>query len=205
MNYRLPLVLVCAVFLSGCALSEDVVSIPYTAQGGPQTGAGIVVTADVVDARIDDRNRVSVKVNGYGMEMAAIRADRAVTAILNDALTAELKSRGYTVQPGGNTVRIAVKKFFNAFKVGIFSGDANADVQLAVTVTAADGRQVYQRDINVVGNVANIQLASGSNAAEALADGMKRAFAMLFADPAFIAALAPAGASPAPAPASTNS
>ena len=205
---RLPLVMACTLFLGGCALSEDIIDIPYKAQGGAQIGSGVNVTTAVNDARTSDRNRGSAKVNGYGMEMAAIRSKREVTVILSDALNGELKSRGYTLQPGGRTVTVSVKKFFNTFKVGVFSGDAFADVQLAVVVTAPDGSTVYQKDINVQGKVANIQLAVGSNAAEALSDGIKKSYAALFADPAFIASLVPPAApaaTPAPAPAKTNS
>jgi hypothetical protein len=43
--------------------------------------------------------------------------------------------------------------------------------------------------VDVEGKAANIQLASGSNAATALSDGMARAFTTLFNDPAFVAAV----------------
>ena len=201
MKARILLVLACALTMSGCALTEDQIDIPYKVQGGAQTGAGINVTTAVQDARTADRTKVSAKMNGYGMEMAAIRAKREVTLIVKDAFDGELKARGYSLEPGGRTATIAVKRFYNNFKTGIFSGDALADVDLGVTVTAPGGATVYQRDIAVEGKVANIQITGGSNASEALSDGLTKAFAALFADEAFITALRPDAPAAAAAPA----
>ncbi len=208
MKFRHLIVLACAFTMSGCALTEDTVSVPYTAQGGPQLGAGVKVTTAVVDARTPDRARISAKVNGYGMEMAAIRANREVTAIVKDAFEAELRSRGYSLETGGHTATISVKRFYTSFKTGVFSGDAAGDVQFGVAVTGPDGTAFYQRDIAVIVVNANIMMASGSNAAETLTDGLKKAFTTLFSDEAFTAALQippPPDLPGTTAPAQTNS
>jgi uncharacterized lipoprotein len=178
-----------AVAVSGCATVEDVVPVNYMAQGGAQSGAGIKVATEVVDARTTDRARISTKINGYGQELAAIRPDREVSAIVKDAFDAELKSRGYALDAGGPKATISVRRFYSNFKLGVFSGDANADVQLTASVTSANGMMLYQKDFAVTGTEANIQFASGLNAARALSDGMKNAFAAIFADEKFVAAL----------------
>jgi len=194
MLIRSWLVVAFAIALSGCATVEDVVPVNYTAQGGPMTGAGIKVMTEVVDARDTDRGRISSKINGFGQELAAIRANREVSAIVKDAFDAELKSRGYAVENAGPKATIAVTRFYNAFKVGAFSGSANADVRFTASVALANGNVVYRRDIAVAGTAGDILLADGSNAAESLSDGMKKAFAMIFADEKFIAALRGEGA-----------
>ena len=189
MQIRSWMVVAIAIALSGCATVEDVVPVNYTAQGGAETGAGIKVVTEVVDARTTDRARISTKINGYGQELAAIRPDREVSAIIKDAFDAELKSRGYALDAGGPKATISVKRFYSNFKLGVFSGDANADVQLAASVTLPNGTVVYERDFEVTGTEANIQFASGLNAARALSDGLKNAFAAIFADEKFVAAL----------------
>ena len=194
MQFRIVAAVACVVALSGCATIEDVVPVPYTAQGGTQSGAGIKVTAAVVDGRTLDRARISTKINGFGQELAAIRSDRDVTAIVKDAFEAELRSRGYSLAPGGPSVTISVKRFYSKFKQGVFSGEADADVQLSATVALPDGTKRYERDIAVTGVESGVQLASGSNAAASLSDGMKKAFATIFADESFLAALRGQGA-----------
>jgi uncharacterized lipoprotein YajG len=179
----------CALALSGCAFSEDVVSVPYAAQGSGQSGAGIKVATAVVDARTGDRGRISSKINGFDQELAAIRSDRDVTAIVKDAFGAELQSRGYSVGPGEDTATISVKRFYSMFKQGVLSGEADADVQFNVVVTGADGIVRYRHDFSVTGIAPDIILANGSNAAVSLSDGLKKAFAAIFADQAFLAAL----------------
>jgi uncharacterized lipoprotein YajG len=189
MLIRSWMVIACAIALSGCATVEDVVPVAYTAQGGAQTGAGIKVVTEVVDARDMDRGRISTKINGFGQQLAAIRSDREVTAIVKDAFDAELKGRGYAVENGGPKATISVKRFYSSFKIGAFSGDANADVQFTASVVLGNGSVLYRRDFAVTGTEANILLANGTNAAASLSDGMKKAFAAIFSDEKFVAAL----------------
>lgn len=178
-----------ALSLGGCATQEDVVAVPYAARGGAVIGSQLPVTVLVEDARTEDRTRISNKINGYGMEMAAIRANRAVTDIVKDAMEAELRSRGFLVGEGGSQARIAVTRFYTAFIQGLWSGKARGEVKIRVVVASTSGRNLYERLVDVEGDAGSVQLASGSNAAAALSDGMAKAFAVLFDDPAFVAAL----------------
>lgn len=179
-----------ALSLGGCALQEDIVPVPYAAKGGTQVGGGAAVMVSVEDARTEDRTRISNKINGYGMEMAAIRADREVSTIVKDAMEAELRSRGFTVGQGGAQAKVAVNRFYASFKPSLFSIDVAGDVKIHVLVTSASNQTLYERQVNVEGSLEKIMIASGSNAATALSDGMSKVFASLFDDPAFVAALA---------------
>lgn len=178
-----------ALSLGGCATQEDVVAVPYAAKGGAVIGSQLPVLVLVEDARTEDRTRISNKINGYGMEMAAIRANRAVADIVKDAMEAELRSRGFMVGDGGSQAKIAITRFYTAFIQGLWSGKARGEVKMRVVVASALGRNLYERLVDVEGDVGSVQLASGSNAAAALSDGMARAFTTLFDDPAFVAAL----------------
>ncbi|MES2253471.1 MAG: YajG family lipoprotein [Pseudomonadota bacterium] len=180
--------------MAGCATREDVVPVPYKVHGGAQIGAGVHVTVTVNDARTTDRTKIANKTNGYGMEMAAIRADRGVADIVKDAFEAELKSRGFAIGTGGSNATVAINNFYGTFQSHLFSGDALGDVKFHVSVMSPAGASAYDREVDVIGKLEGIQLASGSNAATALSDGMSKALDTLFADPAFVAALENHGA-----------
>ncbi|HJT42789.1 MAG TPA: YajG family lipoprotein [Rhizomicrobium sp.] len=182
------------VMLGGCATQEDIVPVPYAAVGGSQIGNGTPVAVVVEDARTEDRTRISNKINGYGMEMAAIRANRAISDIVRDAMEAELRSRGFAIGAGGPSAKLAVNRFYASFKQNLFSGDAVSEVKLHVVVVSPSGQTQYERQVDVEGVAAKIMIASGSNAATALSDGMTKAFRTLFDDPAFVAALTKSGA-----------
>jgi uncharacterized lipoprotein len=178
-----------ALMLGGCALTEDVVPIPYKARGGAQVGDGLPVTVVASDARTTDRTRISNKVNGYGMEMAAIRATRNIEDIVREAFEEELRARGFRVAAGGPAASLSIVRFYSHFESGIFSAESVADVQMHVSVRGANGAQLFDKDVNVTGKETGIQIASGSNAAASLSDGMGRAFEALFSDPAFVTAI----------------
>ena len=77
--------------LGACATSEDIVPVPYAVSTATATpGAqNIRVTVASSDARTENRARLGVQINGYGMEMAAIRSQVEVTDIVRDAISAE--------------------------------------------------------------------------------------------------------------------
>lgn len=194
--HRLGLVVTLAVSLSACALTEDTVSLQYTPMAGVTEVPGAKqagVTVIVADARSDYRDRVSTKKNGYGMEMAAIRSDRDVTLVVKEALESELRARGFRVGEGPAQTKVELLKFYNDFKIGFFSGDAVADVTFNVQVVGANGAIVFSKPINSNGKAADIMLASGSNAKEALENGLRTAIANLMQDPEFIGAVVKAG------------
>ncbi|WP_291539519.1 YajG family lipoprotein [Brevundimonas sp.] len=177
--------------LGACATSEDIVPVPYAVSTAAATpGAqNIHVTVASSDARTENRARIGVQINGYGMEMAAIRSQVEVTDIVRDAIAAELRQRGYQVGDTGARVNAEVTTFYNDFSVGMLAGKSKADVGLTVTVTNASGAEVYRRAI--AGQAERtVQLANGGNAATTLSQALSLALKELMADPAFVAALA---------------
>lgn len=187
---RMLAIATCALALTACATTEETVSVPYAAASASPTPGAEAVTVTVVgqDARTTNRGRISTKINGYGMEMAAIRSGRDVGAIVQDALSSELKAHGYVIAPGGPTVKAAVETFYADFGVGVLSGSAKGDVRLNVTVNDPAGAERYRGSVEGASKK-SVQLASGKNAAAALSDALADALRKLFGDAAFLAAL----------------
>src|SRR5262245_28010330 len=86
-----------SLLFSGCALNKDYIAASNVSQTGVahlEEAERVVVHVEVNDARTI-RDRVSVKKNGYGMEMAPIIATNDVAALLKTALETELTDRGF--------------------------------------------------------------------------------------------------------------
>ena len=79
---RILAIVALAATLTACATTEEIVPIPYApAEAAAVPGAeSIQVTVVAVDARTTHRQRISTKINGYGMEMAPIRSKEEVAA-----------------------------------------------------------------------------------------------------------------------------
>lgn len=180
-----------ALSLSACATSEDVVPIPYTASSAVvvPAAASITVTVAATDARTENRARIGAQINGYGMEMAAIRSETEITEVVQNAIAAELRQRGYSVGDTGARINASVETFYNSFKVGMLAGKSQADVTMTVTVTGRTGGEVYSRRLTGQAE-RSVQLANGGNAATTLSQALAKALEDLMADPAFTAALA---------------
>ena len=189
---RLVATFAVALSVAGCALTEDTVSLKYSAMPGvvPLPTAQLV-QVDVVasDARVDHQDRVSVKKNGYGMEMAAIRSDRDIVALVKESIDTELSARGFKAASGAGHVKVEVMKFYCDFKVGFFTGDAVAEVLFNVQVVGPNNAILYSKPVSSTGKNADIMMASGSNAKVALENGLQVAVANLMNDPEFISAV----------------
>ena len=184
-------VLLAAASLAACATSEDIVPITYTPPASARVAGAeaITVTVASTDARTTNRGRIGTQINGFGQDMAAIRAQEDLTVTVRSALSAELSQRGYALGANGIQVNAAVDTFFNRFESGMLSGSSIADVALTVTVADASGRALYRRP--VTGHVQrDVALANGERAAESLSMALTQAMSSLFADAAFTAALA---------------
>jgi len=160
-----------ALLVSGCALTTDKIDVPYQQLGAVSTVAGasagsVSVTAQ--DGRTSHRDRVGTKKNGYGMEMAPIVATNDIPQTVAGALEQTLRAEGYRIEPGHAALTVDVLQFYNDFKIGFFSGDALADVELSVTVRNPANAIVFTRTYDGSGKEADIMMASGSNARAAL-------------------------------------
>ncbi|HCI15120.1 MAG TPA: hypothetical protein DFK12_14570 [Gallionellaceae bacterium] len=179
--------------LSGCALTTDRIALQYNQQQGVSQipGAGNVsVNLQVVDQR-QDKSKVSSKKNGYGMEMAPIIAIEDVAITVRKALEQELQARGFQLDSDAALVQIAadLTRFYNDHKVGFFSGDAVADLNLFVTVKSKKGDLLYSRQVVAQGTEPNTQLMSGENARLALNRALENGMKSLFDDQSFLSAL----------------
>lgn len=195
MNMKILAITACfaAFSLAGCALTTDRIELQYKQQQGVTQIPGannISVAVRVSDLR-QDKSKVSNKKNGYGMEMAPILATEDVTVTIQRAIEQELKARGFELDADAAHIQIAgdLARFYSDHKMGFFSGDAIADLNMSVTVKSKKGDQLYSRQVVAQGIEPNTQLAGGENARlalnRALEDGMKA----LFEDQAFLAAL----------------
>ena len=177
-----------ALFLNGCAVTKDYVSLNYTNQTNVIKLAGaesVSVKVEFTDTR-SIKDRVGSKKNGYGMEMAAIISKEEVTDIMKKAVESELTQRGFRIAEGDFALKAQLAKFYNDFKVGFWSGDAVAEITMEVQLRNADGTITYSKLLSGEGKKENIQLASGANAKVALEGAMQNVVERLFADPIFI-------------------
>jgi uncharacterized lipoprotein len=178
-------------FAAGCALTTDYVTLSYAPQVGVSKIEGaeaIKVNVEVLDVRAV-RDKVSVKKNGYGMEMAPIVAKEDVAKTVATAIEAELTNRGFATAPGSVKVFVELQKFYNDFKSGFWSGTAAAELIMNIQIKKPRGTIVYSKLLAGEGSIPGIQLASGENAQSALDAALKDAVTKLFDDSSFIKAL----------------
>lgn len=195
MNKKILAIAACLAVLnlSGCALTTDRIALQYNQQQGVSQIPGasnVSVNLQVVDQR-QDKSKVSSKKNGYGMEMAPIIATEDVAITVRKAIEQELQARGFQLDSDAALVQIAadLTRFYNDHKVGFFSGDAVADLNLFVTVKSKKGNLLYSRQVVAQGIEPNTQLMSGENARLALNRALENGMKSLFDDQSFLSAL----------------
>lgn len=186
---RLLAVAVIGFCVTGCALTEDVVDIsfaPATPAVERAAAKDIQVKVSSSDQRTAYQDRVSSKKNGYGMEMAAIRASRPVPEIVRAALEAGLAAQGYQVKADGRDITVGVVKFYSNYQVGFFSADAQAEAILHLSVPGTD----FSRTYPVTFTDPNNAIMGGAGAQAALNGVLAQVVATILADEQFHAALA---------------
>lgn len=171
----LLLITVLALQFGGCALTTDRINIDYK----PRANITVVEGAEKVSVKVihDDKrtvykDRVGVKKNGYGMEMAAIVPTTDVAKTFADAVASEIESLGFKLGEGGKTIKVELVRFYNDFKMGFFAGDSVADGLINVSITNKSGDLIFTRSYEGGGLEQNIQLATGENARLALTRAM---------------------------------
>ena len=177
----------------GCALTTAQIDIKYAPQPGVtavEDAKAVTVNVQVSDNRMD-KVRVGCKKNGYGIELAQIVPTENVNTTFQKAIEYELKARGFSLGHEDSVVSIDadLTKYYNDFKMGFFSGDAIAELNMGVTINNKKGDLVYSRQFVAQGIEPNIQLTSGENAQLALERALAEGMQKLFADKSFISAL----------------
>lgn len=183
------------VALNGCAVTPDTIALSYTQQPGVKKldrADAVAFNVQTVDSR-KIKDKVSVKKNGYGMEMAQITSAEDVGGLLKRAIESELENRGFQSRPGGAVVVAELRRFYSDFKVGFFSGEAVADLVMDVRVSRPDGKPTYSTHIEAEGIQEGVMLMGGDNAKVALDAALKNAMGKLFALKEFIDGVFSAG------------
>lgn len=179
--------------LNACALTVDEVDVAYKQQqnvvaiGGAEA---VKVQVTTNDARTSNRDRISVKKNGYGIEMAPIVSKQAVPELVANAINTELKARGFGLGgQGGVFLLVDVNKFYNDFKMGFFVGQAVGEVMLNTQVMNAGGKVFHSKTYIGEFTVPDIMLFGGENARQAVEGALAKAVEQMMADQYFIQAL----------------
>lgn len=200
---RRCVVLALAVILPACALTEDVIEVRPQGLSPPPSVLGaeaVAVSVSGQDERTSNRNRVSVKKNGYGMEMASIIASNDVVIEVARTVETTLQGMGFrTDQDRDGAVTVELLRMWNDFKIGFWSGQAVAELNATLIVRGRDGRVVYTRTYGVEATVPGILLASGGNAQLALSQALDRLAERVGTDRGLAEALLGLASSAAPA------
>jgi uncharacterized lipoprotein len=170
------LALLAIAWLPACALTPDYIEVrapAVTAAASLPAAERVNLTVEVRDNR-QIRDRVSNKINGYGMEMAPIIATNDVLDEAREAITAHLRGRGFSFGGTDGRLELEFTRFYSRFIVGFWSGTATAEIVLNVRLLAPDGRIVFARSYNAEGLNTGIQLATGENARIALEAALAR-------------------------------
>ena len=198
MRSGLRLICTIAYLISGCALTTDNITLVYEPQPNVTRLVGAndaKVAVDMFDLR-KMKDRVSVKKNGYGMEMAPIVADNSVTALITKAIETELVNRGFVLGAGAARLVVELQNFYNDFKSGFWSGMAEAQVVMNTQVKNSSGNILFSKLVVGNGNYPGVQLASGENAKVSLEQALSDAISNLFADSSLLTAIMQAARSP---------
>jgi len=184
MTSRFILSMIALTLLAGCALSEDKVAlryVPTTSSASVEAAKGLQINLDVVDARTTNRTVISRKINGYGMEMAAIRATQNPTELVERVLKQELRSRGFDVGNSGLSVTAKLNEFYNQYEVGFFTGSAvsNVVVHILVGDTVAPS---FDKTFSA-NQTDEVVLADGANAKAALEAALGKVVSETIANP----------------------
>jgi len=188
-----------------CAFTTDTIVPGYQQQQWARkvNGAEQVAVRVVVNDLRRDRARVSVKKNGYGMEMAPIVSAMDIAGFIRANVALELARRGFrVVEQTPLVINVDLRKYFNDFKIGFMSGDATAEVIFDVTAfqmgPEGEGPPIFLGHFEGAGQNNGIQLCSGENAKVALDSAFMDAMHLMFSDRRFLAALMQTAAAPPP-------
>jgi uncharacterized lipoprotein YajG len=172
---RFLAILLACVGLSACAFTVDKIDVPYqptTTLAALDSAKSATVSVQGIEARASYQDRVGVKKNGYGIELARIVATNDIPKTIGKAVERQLSSLGYVIGSGGCRVDVEVTRFYNDFKNGFFSAEAVAEAAVSVKVTGSDGKIAYAKHYEAGGIEPGIMLASGENARAALVKAM---------------------------------
>ncbi len=186
--------------LSGCALSEDKVALrylPVAHSSVVEAAKEVAIHLSVEDGRTNNRTIISRKINGFGMEMAAIRATRNPVDLVETALKQELRARGFNVGNTGLSVTARLNEFYNQYEVGLITGSAISTVEVDVLVGDPDAPR-FEKNF-IASQTDDAFIADGDNAKAALEAALSQLISQIMANSDFMEALVDPGGPGRPA------
>jgi len=144
------------------------------------------------DARPQHRDRVATKKNGYGVELAKIKSTKGVIELVRSSVEGELRSKGYTIAPGGTVVTAEVLSFYSDFKPNFLVpvADSAAEVSFNLKVTNANGGYVYGHTYSATGKATDVLVMTPGGARDALEHALTDVMQQLDRDQVLFSALA---------------
>jgi uncharacterized lipoprotein YajG len=178
--------------LGACALTTDEIGLEFRSVTPQNVVAGAnSVTAQVTatEGRVSNLDKVGAKKNGYGIEMAPIISKQSLPDLVKAAVEQELTKEGFQIGPSAVLVDVELGKFYNDFKMGVWSGNAVSEVTIAAQIRTPDGRIWYTRSVTGEADEGGVMLAIGSNAKPSLDKAFAACVARLVSDPNFTQAI----------------
>jgi uncharacterized lipoprotein YajG len=187
------LVLLSGLFLSltGCAFTPEYVKLNVTPSSNAQKISGadqVNITVEVTDSR-PDKAKVAAKGDGYGQEAAPFLVKEDVAVMVKDAISAELKNRGFKLENGKATLGIEITHLYAKTEIGFWSGSMHGAASLAIQVKTADGNIKFIKTISGEATKKGLQMISATAVENALDGALADTIAKLMADESFIKAL----------------
>ena len=190
---KLAVACLAALALDACAPTEEIVPVGYTptATARPVTPEGKAFRLQVADDRGIYRYAIGARIGAYGQETTAIRPSVPVRDIVENAMVEELKRRGISIDDTlARTIDVSITAMHNNFTAGFFSSSARGIVAMTVVVTDGAGASGFDKAYSESHEPVEVFLSPGEVAARAVGGALAKTMNALFADPAFLAALA---------------
>ncbi len=184
-----------ACLTSGCALIQESIDIKnqpeQAASPGMLDGTGIVLEVEGSDARIQHKDRVATKKNGYGVELARITSTKHPVELVRSAVEQQLKACGVAVGPGGAVVTTELLTFYSDFKPAFLLpvADSASEVTFNLKVASADGGFIYGRTYRGTGTDQDVLVMTPRGARVSLEKALSNAVRDMTQDQALMSAL----------------
>ncbi len=145
------ILLLCAIVLSGCVLTDAHVNPGYTVQAGKKSPlsaiAPLTVAITVDDQRPQyEQDRVGNKKNNFGNITAKVISDTPPTSILYDALKAEFEASNHKVLKmedgqADSVVKIGLKRYWSDFAMHWFDIEMMATLETDLAIFKGTGQE----------------------------------------------------------------
>jgi uncharacterized lipoprotein YajG len=171
---------------TGCAFKDQKIDVEYSSDGKKASYEGTVCLNKIKDIR-EDKSRIGIVKNTYGMETANVITDQNVSLLISNAIKDELIALGYTV----NLIDVAFGEGINLFDgcdvldgnlknmfvepiFGIFAVDGKAIITVELVIATQTGKEFKKtystngKSRSYVGGFAQLQKEAMDKALTAL-------------------------------------